>query len=99
MPAFTCSRNISRSNTAKTASMRHGASGRLRCKTRNQVRDGLALARSRGAMDHAALVCHDRGDCPLLAGVGVEDQKFVIGWNQVELFRIGITLLCAHGAL
>ena len=50
-------------------------------------------------MDHAALVCHDRGDRPLLAGVGVEDQKFVIGWNQVELFRIGIDLLRAHGAL
>ena len=57
------------------------------------------LARSRRAMDHSALVCHDRGDRPLLAGVGVEDQKFVIGWNPVELFRIGIALLRAHGAL
>jgi hypothetical protein len=40
----------------------HGGPGRLRRKTRNQVRDGLALARSRRAMDYSALVCHDRGD-------------------------------------
>src|SRR5580700_1671197 len=50
-------------------------------------------------MDHSALVCHDRGYRPLLAGVGVDDQKFVIGWNQVELFRVGIALLRGHGAL
>jgi hypothetical protein len=49
-------------------------------------------------INHSALVCHDRGDRPLLAGVGVEDQEFVIGWNQVEFFRIGIALLRA-GAL